>query len=170
MLGKLNSIIPRLAAILLMLVLVTTSIVSGRYARYTASATANDSARVAKFSVTQTANFIGDGTQTKTLLYGQDNMISVTNDSEVAVRYSIEITTVYGNMPLRFSVSQGEGENEVVTELTEVEEGKYLFSADMAPNSTAEYNLIAQLAANTDDAFAGMVDLIQITLKATQID
>ena len=50
---KPHAIVLRAAAVLLILVLFTTSIVSGRYARYTSSATGHDSARVAKFRVTE---------------------------------------------------------------------------------------------------------------------
>ena len=82
--GRVKLNIPMFAAlILLLLTMVTTHMTSGLYARYTASATGSDSARVAKFdvAVSDIAFNNGDGTYTFT----------VTNNSEVTVGYSIVV-------------------------------------------------------------------------------
>lgn len=74
--------IPMLAAlILLFLTMITTHMTSDIYARYTANASGSDHARVARFSVgsTMTADENENGKY----------KLTVTNDSEVAVRYKI---------------------------------------------------------------------------------
>ena len=55
--GKLNSILMRTAAVLLMLVLVTSGMVSGRFAHYVTTATYEDGARVAKFNIVEEGSF-----------------------------------------------------------------------------------------------------------------
>lgn len=81
----------RAAAVLLVLVLMTTSVVSGRYARYTSTATGSDRARVAKYAVTVTAatgnQIVLDPNSSKTVSYD----FSVTSGSEVAVEYDLTV-------------------------------------------------------------------------------
>ena len=76
------------ALVLLLLTLVTTHLTSGLYARYTAAATHTASARVAKFQVDTTP-----GLTDVTVDVAQDSTgaytFTVTNNSEVAVRYSV---------------------------------------------------------------------------------
>lgn len=79
------------AAILLMLVLVSTSLVTGRYARYTTTAESSDSARVAKFEVTGVKkNDVS--IECKTTDSGEC-VFSVNNESEVAISYTIGVST-----------------------------------------------------------------------------
>jgi len=80
---KFNTILMRVIAVLLMLVLLSTAAVTGRFARYISSSSGSDSARVAKFdvAVSDIAFNNGDGTYTFT----------VTNNSEVTVGYSIVV-------------------------------------------------------------------------------
>ena len=78
---KLN--IPMLAAlILLLLTMVTTHYTSGLYARYSSTAYGADTARVAAFDVSFEMASNEDDTYT----------ITVSNDSEVSVKYSINVT------------------------------------------------------------------------------
>lgn len=81
----------RAAAVLLILVMMTTSIVSGRYARYTNSATVSDSARVAKYDVSVKAitgdQIVLDPNSSNTVSYN----FSVTSNSEVTVEYDLVI-------------------------------------------------------------------------------
>lgn len=89
--GKAKLNIPMLAAlILLFLTMLSIHLTSGLYARYTAAAEAGDSARVAKFDVSAVVD------EAITLDCTEGDMtaeceIAVTNDSEVAVRYSVTI-------------------------------------------------------------------------------
>lgn len=82
--GKQKINIPMCAAlILLLLTMISVHITSGLYARYTSTATAQDSARVAKFDVqtTLTADKSQDGVFTLTVI----------NNSDVTVRYKVEV-------------------------------------------------------------------------------
>lgn len=82
--GKAKLNIPMCAAlILLMLTMISIHLTSGLYARYTATATASDSARVAKFDV--------EGTLTATATNGEYTL-TVDNKSEVAVKYKVIVT------------------------------------------------------------------------------
>lgn len=79
---KLN--IPMYAAlVLLLLTLITTHITSGLYARYTGVVSGSENVRVAKFKVACDVEPVSDEEGKYTL--------TVTNDSEVAVKYSIVV-------------------------------------------------------------------------------
>ena len=102
----------RAAGLMLALVLITSCFVGGTFAKYTTAATGNDSARVAKFGVTITANgnmfakeydegvtaktVISDGTDDKNLVAPgtKGNMVSMTltGKPEVAVKVSYDAT------------------------------------------------------------------------------
>lgn len=86
---KPHVIVLRLAAVLLVLVMLSTSMVAGRYARYTATATASDSARVAKYEIT----FSSDPNESIALSEGApaSYRFSVTSGSEVTVEYDLVI-------------------------------------------------------------------------------
>lgn len=76
--GKAKLNIPMCAAlVLLLLTMISIHLTSGLYARYTATATATSSARVAKFAVSGSLS--------------DENILTVTNDSEVTIRYSVNI-------------------------------------------------------------------------------
>lgn len=80
-----------LAFILLFLAGVSTSLVSGLYARYTSTGTGNDAARVASFEV----NAVTDNEDTEYDM-GREAIarykIALKNNSEVAVSYNITLT------------------------------------------------------------------------------
>lgn len=100
----------RTAAVLLILVMMTTSIVSGRYARYTSSATVSDSARVAKYDVSVKAitgdQIVLDPNSSNTASYN----FSVTSGSEVTVEYDLLIELPQALQEgIVLSLAQGEG-------------------------------------------------------------
>lgn len=122
-----------LLAVLLMAVAVTAYSVSGTYAKYTSSATASDSARVAKWDIdfntldtddhTFTFNLFetvldSDGVSTETHIGASDIIapgtsgeftMSLQNKSEVYANYSIDYTvTNTNNIPVLFSVNGGD--------------------------------------------------------------
>ena len=83
--------IPMCAAlVLLLLTMISVHLTSGLYARYTASASASDSARVAKFHV------VSDQPQDVQVNCWESNegvyTIKVENQSEVAIEYVLNIT------------------------------------------------------------------------------
>ena len=83
--GKAKLNIPMCAAlVLLFLTMLSIHLTSGLYARYTATSTASDSARVAKFDVTAEVQPV-DGKEGEFTL-------TVTNNSEVAVEYQVVVT------------------------------------------------------------------------------
>ncbi len=96
----------RLAAALACLIVMTTSLLAGLYARYTVSALSSDTARVAKFTISKE---LVDGSKKavehfnfgltpvdEPVSYG----IGVENDSETAVRYKLCVENLTGNLPL----------------------------------------------------------------------
>ena len=153
---KAHVIVLRAAAVLLILVMLSTSMVAGRYARYTSSASGNDSARVAKFRVTESGDlkttFIVKISPGKSV----DKTITVANDSEVAVEYEIIARNEHNNLPLQFQLMDGE---------TPVD------AAQLPPDQTKDLTFrIIWEAGYTSDSYIGMVDAIQLTITATQID
>lgn len=148
----------RLAAVLLILVMLSTSMLAGRYARYASSTTGSASARVARFSVTETSDLL-----TESILLdvhpGQPDQVAiqVDNDSEVAIRYCIDVVSS-GNLPLQFQVK--------------VDDTAYPipFEGSMSPDSSETYTLIASWNGAADISYAGMVDQLQVSLQAIQLD
>ena len=89
--GKTKLNIPMCAAaVLLFLTLLSIHLTSGLFARYTTTVTASDSARVAKFDVDVTAD-INDITVDCAQSDSGTFILTVTNNSEVAVNYVIKI-------------------------------------------------------------------------------
>ena len=80
-----------LAAVLLCLVLFTTHLTSGLYAKYTNRFSANDSARVALWEVGATGGKPALTIDCSTSDLDDEYSFKVTNKSEVAVRYDIVI-------------------------------------------------------------------------------
>lgn len=87
--GKPKLNIPMCAAlVLLLLTIISIHLTSGLYARYTATGTASDSARVAKFDVKADVQPATDEDGNKM----EDRFVlTVTNNSEVAVKYNVVI-------------------------------------------------------------------------------
>lgn len=146
----------RTAAVLLILVLFTSSIVSGRFARYTSSATGHDGARVAKFLVTE-EGVAGEMIKVR-ISPGETakHQITVRNDSEVTIEYAVSALSEYENLPLSFSIA---------------DEGSAGPAAVLAPGQTKTVNLqIHWDESENSDRYIGMVDLVHLTLTAAQLD
>ncbi len=149
----------RAAAVLLILVLLSASMVAGRYARYTTTASGSDSARVAKFHVTHSGE-IPEAVQTirVNLRPGEKcpYSIQVVNDSEVAVAYTITAKSKYENLPLEFSL---------------IDSDQPVAAAVLVPGETKDLQYqVSWPADKNDDKYIGMVDLIHLTIQASQID
>ncbi|MBR4289272.1 MAG: hypothetical protein IKT52_01375 [Oscillospiraceae bacterium] len=166
---KLNLILMRTAAALLMLVLVTSGMVSGRFARYVTTAAYEDGARVAKFNIveakgeflTQMRANIAPGTSVET--------ISVQNYSEVAVEFTIKVESLYDNIPLYFQVWDKSGSK--LAESGSVN-GDLTFTGTIgAGRQEEEFQLCIHWPVDeTNINYCGRVDLIQVTMDAVQID
>lgn len=88
--GKTKVNIPMCAAlVLLFLTMISIHLTSGLYARYTTAASGSDSARVAKFDVESSLQPLLDGHGNP--IEGKYTL-TVTNLSEVTVRYSLTVT------------------------------------------------------------------------------
>ena len=164
---KINAILMRTVAVLLMLVLVTSGMVSGRFARYVTTATYEDGARVAKFNIVEEGTFftqmranVAPGISTE--------MISVKNYSEVAVEFTVTVDNVYHNIPLDFEVKNGD------TTLTKSEnaDGTVSFTGNIGPGQQEQrFQLYLIWTPSADSInYIGRVDLIRVTLDAVQID
>ena len=167
--GKRN--IPmQIAGILLCLTLVSAWLVSGMYARYTTSGTFSDTARVAKFNVTEAGTYTTSLTPVLVPGGSQTYDLIVTNNREVAIRCTIAIENVYENLPLTFSLSNKTGETTYSAPF-DVDPSDGL-TVSIAPNSSAQtFGItIGWPADQNDPALAEMVDLLIVTLTAEQLD
>ena len=165
---KVNSILMRVLAVLLMLVLVTSSMVSGRYARYVTTATYEDSARVAKFNIVETKGTAFTQIPAKITPGEVTEYISVQNYSEVAVEFTIKVESPYKNIPLMFRIMDGE---EILAETENVND-MLTFTGTIGPGQQdKQYRLVIvwPLASDNID-YIGRVDLIQVSLNAVQVD
>jgi len=158
----------RAAGVLLCLVLASTYLVCGMFARYTTSASGSDSARVAKFSISGTA--IQSADITADLSPGEEKTceMEINNDSEVAVEFEVSIKNLTNNLPLDFSVrlqEDGGGEDD----LDEVH--SFVFTDQMNPGEKTIYKLYILWPGDASSPqYSGMVDQIRVTVNATQID
>lgn len=153
---KLHAVVLRIAAVLLVLVMLSTSMVAGRYARYTTTASGYDAARIARFSVTES----GDLRQTFKVKVSPGEAVPITvqlkNDSEVAVAYTVSAENYFRNLPLEFTV---------------IDTATSQPAQPLAPGETRELALqIFWQEDITDDKYIGMVDLIHLTIRVTQVD
>ena len=147
----------RLLYILLALCLISSAMVSRLYARYTSSAAGSSSARVAAFDVREAGELTAFFS--KALAPGQTEKVSVTvtNNSEVAVLYTVEVENVHNNLPLTFAIN---GQN--LPYGAQIPCGK--------DNVQTLELLISWPEEANDISYAGKVDLIKVTLNVTQMD
>lgn len=149
--GKAKLNIPMCAALVLMiLTMISIHLTSGLYARYTTTATASDSARVAKFDVYVSATY--DQLVSILIQPGEDveKYFAVENKSEVAVVVKFDVASKYSNLPLEF---------------------QHLVSGVIAPGETKNVPiLITWPADENDDKYIGMVDLLEISVRVEQVD
>lgn len=143
--------------------LVATLIATGvTFSGYVTEAYGSDSARVAKFEVSESGHMFAS-VPTSNLYPGavDDYDIKVENNSEVAIRYTITPINTTKNLPLDFYVVKQVGDQEVVIKT----------GAILAPGEEDTYSLkIVWPVAHNSVEYAGQVDRIQLGLRAEQID
>lgn len=166
----------RLAAVLLSLVMLTTGMISGRYARYVSGASGSDSARVAKFSVTQAIVYNGESLSASIrdveILPGQTVVINVIVDynMEVAAKSTITATNSYegvpGNLPLSFVVYEPGTDDGAATT------GTYSFVANCHSGEYQKEFVVQATFPDTGNpqAYIGMVDFLTVSVTTEQID
>ncbi len=175
-----GNVLMGIVAVLLCATLASIHLVGGLYAKYTTSASGSDSARVAKFSITQ--KFLNEKNEEITQAIEakvtpgttQSVKLEIANKSEVAVEYALTVTNVTGNLPLKFKLTPVSGNNAPAVTSESYQNGVSKCSAVQKPgNHTDKYNLQIDWTSSGDDsdlAYIGMVDYITISVTATQID
>lgn len=103
----------------------------------------------------------------------QEIKLSIKNDSEVAVAYTVTVTNVTKNLPLTFNLVAGNASPAALE--TQANEDGATFTAQQLPGShTDEYLLTISWPTDADAdsslAMMGMVDHITVTVTAAQID
>ena len=137
--------------VLLCAFLFSVNLTGGLYARYTTRAQGGDSARVAVFKVTETLDPSVMIFPVNQLAPGDSisQKITVINDSEVAIRYTVVLENLTQNLNLTLTGYEG--------------------TVDI--RGSAEFTVsVAWEKANGSPSDAGKTDTISITLLAEQID
>lgn len=148
-----------LAAILFCLTLFSFYLCGGLYARYTTSDSGEDAARVARFDVSEDGAYFSENLLIETVPGRVEREIVVTNNSEVAVAYTVTIKNTTKNIPYSFSV---DGSEPMPNECT--------VTCYLKPNSTESISIVAEWAEEGALKYMGMVDLITLTISAQQVD
>jgi len=157
-LNKKTPLIFRLAVALFCMVLVSLHLMGGLYARYITTATGSDSARVAKFNVTEDLTVTqSDGTTVTDFVVDDvlkpgDSVsyrFTVQNDSEVAVKFIVSGERLFNELPLTLETAEKEiapGESDTVT---------FTVLWNSSENSLG---------------YSGKIDMIRLSATAEQID
>ncbi len=161
---KKTNIPMRLAAVVFALFLITTSLASNLYARYTGSDDGGSEARVAKFEVTDQILKSGKSTSINigrfmpTSAENSEYQLEVSNRSEVAVRVTVQLVNATGNLPLVLAV---DGTTETTVEIAPNDTAKKTFQLEVAWSTEASA---------TDFTYAGKVDEVDVVVLFEQID
>ena len=146
----------RLGIVLFCMMLMTTHLTGNLYARYSTTASGSDSARVAKFSVTDT--WLQNGASVESFAVSlapgeqESYTVYIENKGEVTVQYSIKIVNETKNLPIGDTIAKSG-------------------ILDPGKNETVEF-LIRWPKANgtTDVSYAGQMDMLQILFTIEQVD
>lgn len=169
-----ENILMCIVAVLLCATLFSMHLVGGLYARYTASMSGSDRARVAAFSITQAGTIFENIEATVTPGTTQSVTLTITNKSEVAMEYTLTVTNVTGNLtPLKFKLIPA-GDTPLVT-TESYKNGISINGARQIPGEHVDQytlNIVWDPSANEEDdlALIGMVDYITVSVTAAQID
>lgn len=164
---NINSILMRVVAVLLMLVLLSTAMVTGRFARYTSSSSGEDAARVAKFDVSRDTNNY-EAYFSVTIQPGEKTPLNihVVNNSEVTVSLDFQVENVHCNLPLRFLYEETGHLNP--GETGDIPLMIYWPISEEFPGAEEEDDPITVQYNST--TYCGMVDLLKISMTAVQVD
>lgn len=166
---SLREVVLTSAAILLCLTLISSYLTAEMFARFAASDSGSDSARVATFNVSETGTLVGYFAAE--LIPGVPCVrdIVVKNNSEVAISYTITIRNESNNMDMSFRFGT-EGD---MHDMTLSADGhtctSYLDALSEEQNYKLEITWNSK-GPETDLEYMGCVDLIKVTLIATQVD
>ena len=158
-----------MACVLFCLTLLTTHFTGGLYARYVATDSAADAARVAKFNVGHELKN-GDGTLvadlTMQIVPGvYEYSLDIINNSEVDVNCTISVENTTDNLPLVFAVYKKDGTEPVsATDM-------FAVSADVEANSGKNTYIVAVTfpQENSED-YINKLDVVQLSIFTEQKD
>ena len=160
----------RVSLVLVCALLCTMHLTGGLYARYVASASASDDARVATFKVNETVKFKDEAITLGTYdlnvsINPGESLIytfSVKNESEVSVRYRFIATNVTQNLPLTFAIVEND---------TDVSaDGGVAIAMDSSKDVLFKIGWSNEDARYNSTYFCGKSDYITVTVIAEQID
>lgn len=187
---KLNSRTPvvfHVGLVLLCMVLFSTYLTGGLYARYTTSASGEDGARVAKFQITNKLNSIDSQAVSVNLHFFDSTMLEdslplqVSSGSEVAVKYDVVVTMPTGVSYANWLSIQLKKDDTVLQTLTTTAADVNVFTFSdvgiFAPNdsNTHEYTLtfaiIESFQGNPPDGLTNIEEnTVVVTVHAEQVD
>lgn len=173
------------AAVLLCLVLVSVWMMCGVYARYTATASGGDSARVALFGHSQSIT-LSDAEEMLKMVPGSSTKYTVTvanydgsKVGEVALKYNLEIVTE-GNLPLVYTINQQNSGSSKTTEIgsfTESSQEKTkVFSTESmcfeeGQKKENTYTIDVQWPEGMKNSkYAGIPEAITVNINIEQVD
>lgn len=153
----------QIGVLLLFLSLVSTVLISGLYARYSAVTTSFDEARVAEFDVDIEADvdIYSSLVPLGELQPGGERTISFTvnNHSEVSVFLTVGIVNLTGNLPIDLPLAGT------------VEAGIPAFEKKLAPAESVTFSVtVSWDEAENDPSAAGKTDVVEIQVSAEQVD
>lgn len=171
---RLGSLMIRVALILLCLVMISIHLMSGMYARYTTKGSGGDDARVAKFEVLTEGDAKGLVLTSASIDSASgDYKITITNNSEVAVTYTVTATArAFYLAGGRFKADHGK------TAVETTQGGGWKITGTLAPGSSITHTMtfyVEDWAPFTNDVTGEEYRSeneyrIVIAIKAEQID
>lgn len=171
--------IMRFAALLAVLTLITSYLLSGAYSKFYTSASGGDSARVARFSPAFNSN--GIIVSDKLPGYSAEIPFEVENTSddkvsEVAMKYKIVVKTT-GNIPLTFILTDSSDNTLKAWDCDGTSgEQKYYYTNDtlvfgVGTKASIDYKLQIEWPSDRKNAqFSGMTDAVYLGVEFLQID
>lgn len=164
-----SEIVLTCASILLCFTIVSSYLTAGMFARFVSSDTVSDSARVATFNVSETGTLVGYFAAELIPDVPCVRDIVVKNNSEVAISYTITIRNESNNMDMSFRFGT-EGD---MQDMNPSADGytctSYLGALSEGQNYKLEITWNSK-GPEIDLEYMGCVDLIKVTLIATQVD
>ena len=139
--------------VLICAVLITSHFTSGLYARYTTSASVGDSAVVAAFEIgddLSSSSALIEVTAKPPAAEGETSRVQtvqISNSSDATVTYTVTAENLTGNLPIEIDS----------------------FTGTLAPNGTVTQEITIEWTnALKDPQYAGMVDLVRLTVSVEQ--
>ena len=149
--------------VVLLIALLSSSLylMSNLLAKYQTSKSGSDSARVAKFEITETQGESQTQYLDCTLSPGKTYSypVTITNSSEVTIEYKIECKNLYNNLPLNFTIKDSNNNQKIDN----------LQTIDMGNTQTFNINIEWPSDKNAYD-YMGKVDVVEVKLIAMQKD